>query len=47
LQPNELLERTRPLVPVAFEQGRVERPRPAVVQRLCAVRDAQWPPALD
>jgi SAM-dependent methyltransferase len=47
LQPNELLERTRPLVPVAFEQGRVERPRPAVVQRLCAVREREWPPALE
>jgi SAM-dependent methyltransferase len=38
LQPNELLERTRPLRTVAFEQGRVERPKPAVVQRICAVR---------
>jgi SAM-dependent methyltransferase len=39
LQPNELLERTRPLRTVAFEQGRVERPKPAVIQRICAVRD--------
>ena len=39
LQPNELLERARPLRVIAFEQGRVERPRPAVIQRICAVRD--------
>jgi SAM-dependent methyltransferase len=38
LQPNELLERTRPLRVVAFEQGRLERPKPAVIQRICAVR---------
>jgi SAM-dependent methyltransferase len=46
LRPNELLERTGALRPVAFEQGRVARPRPAVVQRLCAVRGGEWPPAL-
>jgi hypothetical protein len=23
---------------VAFEQGRVERPKPALIQRLCALR---------
>ena len=39
LRPGELLEVThRRLVPVAFEQGEVENPRPAMVQRLCAVR---------
>jgi len=38
LCPDELLERVRPrLTVVAFEQGRVERPKPAVVQRICAV----------
>ena len=47
LQPNELLERTRPLRVVAFEQGRVERPKPAVVQRICAVRDGDSAPRLD
>ncbi|HEY6863496.1 MAG TPA: class I SAM-dependent methyltransferase [Burkholderiales bacterium] len=47
LQPNELLERTRALRPVAFEQGVVARPKPAVVQRLCAVRESEWPPELE
>jgi SAM-dependent methyltransferase len=47
LQPNELLERTGALRPVAFEQGRVARPKPAVMQRICAVRDGDWPRALD
>jgi hypothetical protein len=38
LQPGELLERVRgQLTVVAFEQGRIERPKPAVVQRICAV----------
>ena len=47
LQPNELLERTRALRPVAFEQGRIAQPKAAVVQRLCAVREGEWPPALN
>jgi hypothetical protein len=38
LRPGELLEAFRNLGVVAFEQGRVERPKPAVVQRLFAVR---------
>jgi SAM-dependent methyltransferase len=39
LRPNELLEGVRQrLSVVAFEQGEVAHPRPAVVQRLCAVR---------
>ena len=38
LQPHELLDRLRPrMTVVAFEQGRVERPTPAFVQRICAV----------
>ena len=38
LQPGELLERVAPrLTVVAFEQGRIESPRPACVQRICAV----------
>ena len=48
LQRDELAERVRGrLVVVAFEQGRVEGARRAVVQRLAAVgRDRTWPPAL-
>ena len=39
LRPNELLELFAGcLNVVAFEQGEVAQPRPAVVQRLCAVR---------
>lgn len=41
LRPNELLEAfAGPLSVVAFEQGEVLLPKPAVVQRLCAVRRA-------
>ena len=38
LKPGELLEAFRALAPIAFEQGYVERPKPAMVQRLCARR---------
>ncbi len=38
LRPGELLEAFRELAVVAFEQGRVERPKQAVIQRLCALR---------
>jgi SAM-dependent methyltransferase len=38
LRPGELLEAFAGLTPIAFEQGTIERPKPAVVQRLCAVR---------
>lgn len=38
LNPGELLDRVRPrLTVIAFEQGRVDHPRPAFVQRICAV----------
>jgi SAM-dependent methyltransferase len=38
LRSDELLERVRPrLMVVAFEQGRVASPKPAFVQRICAV----------
>jgi SAM-dependent methyltransferase len=47
LQPNELLERARPLRVVAFEQGRVARPKSAVLQRICAIRDGASAPSLD
>lgn len=40
LAPGELLAAFADLTVVAFEQGRVEEPRPAVVQRLCAVKGA-------
>jgi SAM-dependent methyltransferase len=39
LRPYELADAWRGrLAVVAFEQGRVERPKPAVVQRVCAAR---------
>jgi SAM-dependent methyltransferase len=38
LQPGELLQAFRGLTPIAFEQGYVETPKPAMVQRLCARR---------
>lgn len=38
LRTDELLDRVRPgLTVVAFEQGRVEEPKPSFVQRICAV----------
>jgi len=40
LRPNELLDPFDALAVVAFEQGEVLLPKPAVVQRLCAVRIA-------
>lgn len=39
LRQSELLDLVRPrLTVLAFEQGEVKQPRPAVVQRLCALR---------
>ena len=40
LRPGELLEAFPGLTALGFEQGVVERPKPAVVQRLCARRGA-------
>jgi SAM-dependent methyltransferase len=41
LRPGELLDVVRgQLEVVAFEQGQVETPKPAIVQRLCAVKGA-------
>lgn len=40
LRPGELLEAFSGLTVAAFEQGVVERPKPAAVQRLCARRGA-------
>ncbi len=38
LRPGELLEAFGALSVVAFEQGTIERPKKAVVQRICALR---------
>jgi SAM-dependent methyltransferase len=48
LQPNELLARVRNrLQIVAFEQGEVKFPKPAVVQRIVAVGPSRgWPTSL-
>jgi len=48
LEPDELLRRLDgPLRVVAFEQGQVATPFPAVIQRLCAVGRARpWPTPL-
>lgn len=43
LRRGELLDVLRPkLNVVAFEQGEVEGPRPAMVQRICATRAFEW-----
>jgi SAM-dependent methyltransferase len=47
LQPNELLARAKPLSVLAFEQGLVAVPKPAVIQRICAVRDGKSPLPLE
>ena len=39
LRPGELLEAFSALSVIAFEQGPVERPKAAVIQRLCARRE--------
>jgi SAM-dependent methyltransferase len=38
LRPGELLDAFQALLPVAFEQGAVALPKPAMVQRICARR---------
>jgi SAM-dependent methyltransferase len=38
LKPGELLEAFGSLTLVAFEQGLVQRPKPAMIQRICVVR---------
>jgi SAM-dependent methyltransferase len=40
LRPGELLESFATLAVAGFEQGRVERPKAAMIQRLCALRGA-------
>lgn len=47
LHRSELLELVEPLSVIAFEQGRVARPKAAVVQRVCAVRDGAEAMLLD
>ena len=48
LRPAELLQAFPELAPLGFEQGLAERPKKAVVQRLCAIRggveSAKMPP---
>jgi SAM-dependent methyltransferase len=39
LRPGELLRAFSSLSVVAFEQGRVERPKKALIQRACVIRD--------
>lgn len=47
LEPGELLARVRPdLWVVAYECGEVRMPRPAVIQRICAVRQPDRAPEL-
>ncbi|MBV9860295.1 MAG: SAM-dependent methyltransferase [Alphaproteobacteria bacterium] len=48
LRPGELLAAFAALTPIAFEQGEVARPRPAVLERIAAVAGAvgQLPEAL-
>jgi SAM-dependent methyltransferase len=38
LEPGELLRRVEPLSVIAFEQGLVSSPKPALIQRICALR---------
>lgn len=49
LRPGELLEAFASLTPVAFEQGEISAPRPAMIQRIAAVAGALrgLPQALD
>ena len=47
LRPNELLHSVEPLAVVAFEQGLTAAPKPAVVQRVCAVLSDKGPAPLD
>jgi len=47
LRPGELLHSLEPLAIVAFEQGLISAPKPAVVQRVCAVLGGSDAVALD
>jgi SAM-dependent methyltransferase len=41
LRPGELREAFKSLRELAFEEGQVERPKPAMVQRICAANTAK------
>lgn len=41
LRPGELLEAFSALNVLGFEEGQVERPKPAVIQRICAAQAAK------
>jgi SAM-dependent methyltransferase len=43
LRPSELLDAFAPLTIVAFEQGEVTRPRPAMIQRIAAITGPAGP----
>jgi SAM-dependent methyltransferase len=47
LRPGELLRSLEPLAIVAFEQGLISAPKPAAVQRVCAVLGGSDAVALD
>ena len=47
LRPDELLDQVEPLRVVSFEQGMIAEPKPAAIQRICALMDADVPPRLD
>ncbi len=47
LRPGELLHSLEPLAVVAFEQGLIAAPKPAVIQRVCAVLGDSAPVSLD
>ena len=47
LRPDELLHSVEPLAVVAFEQGLIAAPKPAVIQRVCAVLGDSAPVSLD
>ena len=40
LQPGELLKALAPLEVLGFEEGPVERPKPAMVQRICVMKNS-------
>jgi hypothetical protein len=43
LRPGELLTAFAALTPIAFEQGRIDDPRPAMIQRFVALRSGHLP----
>ena len=47
LRPNELFHSLEPMAVIAFEQGLISAPKPAVIQRVCAVLGGLGPVPLD